>query len=77
MQVTVEVKNDVYEATATLAKLEACSIEMALKKLMRRGLEQIMAVEREQINKRAITEVPVVRSQRTFTSEDVHRLDFP
>jgi post-segregation antitoxin (ccd killing protein) len=70
MRLSVNLDDELYAVARSLARSQDITISAAVNRLIRRGLEL-----KEAKRTRAKSGFPVVRCERTFTSEDVYALD--
>ena len=70
MRLTINLDDELHAIAKSLAAADGCSLNAAIQKLIRRGL-----VRRPDAAKTDELGLPIVPCIRTFTSEDVEKLD--
>ena len=75
MRLSVSLDPDVYAVVRALAKEQDQSLSRALNELVRRGLDPRASMEGSGNRGRKEDDLPVIAGGKTFTSEDVYRLE--
>ena len=79
MRLTINLDSDLHAVAKSLARELDCSISKAVNRLLRRGLDQQAPPEPTRGRRSAVSKgkagLPSVRCDRTFTSDEVYRLD--